>query len=410
MHGLAPMTPVPPAQRIELLDILRGAALFGILASNMRGFDSPMAAYIDHSLMWRGTADRIAQGGIDLLITGKFLTLFAFLFGVGFGMQMDRVAERGASTGFYLRRLAVLLSLGLLHGFLLWWGDILAPYALMGMALYLFRNQSRESISLWAKILYIWPLIPMIAAAVFTVSGGQMQGPARPTAAELARIVQVYSTGTYAQIFREHVQELSFQAFTLFFFYPRVLGIFLAGLWTWRSGILSHLEEKQPLLRRFRRWGLSIGLGGNAMTVAMQAIWRPDPFRMEPLTVVQNLAGSVAVPAMSLGYASALALLYLNSARWRARLRPFRAVGRMALTNYLAQSVICTTLFNAWGFGLFGCVGPLAGLIPTIAVYAAQMEASAAWLRRFAFGPMEWLWRVLTYGRVRTSIPTAVTN
>ncbi len=398
------MAPVQPAQRMELLDILRGAALFGILASNMRAFDSPLAVYIDHSLMWTGTADRIAQGAIDLLITGKFITIFAFLFGVGFGIQMDRAAQRGASSAFYLRRLAVLLVFGLLHGFLLWWGDILAPYALMGFALYLFRNQSRESVALWAKILYIWPLIPMIAGAAFTASGGQIQGPARTTAAEIARIVLVYSTGTYAQIFQEHLKELSSQTFSLFFFYPRVLGIFLAGLWAWRTGLLLNLSEKKPLLRRLGRWGFSIGLAGNAVTVAIQAIWHPDPFRMEPLGAAQNLVGSVAVPAMSLGYASALALLYLDSSHWRVRLRPFGAVGRTALTNYLAQSAICTTIYNSWGFALFGSVGPLAGLIPTVALYAAQVAASVAWVRRFAFGPAEWLWRVLTYGRIRDRI------
>ncbi len=356
---------------MEPLDILRGAALFGILASNMRGFNSPMPVSIDHALMWTGTADRIAQGFIDLLITGKFLTLFAFLFGVGFGIQMDRAAESGASSRFYLRRLAVLLVFGLLHGFLVWWGDILAPYALMGFALYLFRNRSQEAIALWAKVLYIWPLIPMIAGAAFTPSGEPIQGPMRATGAEIARIVQVYSTGTYAQIFQEHLKELSFQTFGLFFFYPRVLGIFLAGLWAWRSGFLSSLGENKPLLERFQRWGLSIGLAGNAVTVAIEEIWRPDPFRMEPLTAAQNLVACVAVPAMSLGYASTLTLLYLRSAECRARLRLFGVVGRAALTNYLAQSAICTTLYNSWGFGLFGSVGPLAGLIPTVAVYAA---------------------------------------
>lgn len=172
-------------------------------------------------------------------------------------------------------------------------------------------------------------------------------------------------------------------------------------MWAWRTGLLLNLSEKKPLLRRFRRWGFSIGLAGNAVTVAIQAIWRPDPFRMEPLGAALNLVASFAVPAMSLGYASALALLYLGSADGRACLRPFGAVGRTALTNYLAQSAICTTIYNSWGFGLFGFVGPLAGLIPTVVLYAAEVGASVAWVRRFSFGPAEWLWRVLTYGRIR---------
>jgi uncharacterized protein len=401
------MTPTPPAQRIELLDVLRGAALFGILASNMRAFHSPMPAYFDHSLMWTGVADRITQSVIDLFISGKFITLFAFLFGIGFAIQMDRAAGRGASSRFYLRRLAVLLAFGVLHGFLIWSGDILAPYALMGFALYLLRNRSQRSIARWALFFYLWPLIPAIAGTIVTAAGIQVPGPTRATPAEIARIIQVYSAGSYAQIFREHLGEMAFQGFGLFFFYPRVLGLFLAGLWVWRAGILSNLGERRALLGRCQRWGLAIGLAGNGAMVAIAEAWHPDPLAWRPLALAQNFAASIGMPMMSLFYASTLAVIYLNSASWRARLRPFGAVGRTALTNYLTQSVVCTTLYNSWGFGLFGSVSPLAGLAPTLILYAAQLAGSAWYVGRFDFGPMEWLWRMLTYGRVRGTSPAA---
>jgi len=395
------MTPVQPAQRIEILDLLRGAALFGILASNMRAFHSPMPAYFDHTLMWTGTADRITQAILDVFISGKFITLFAFLFGIGFAIQMDRARERGASSRFYLRRLAVLLLFGLLHGFLVWWGDILAPYALMGFALYLFRNRTQKSVARWAVGMYVWPLVPLLAGVIAGAAGGEVPGPARATPEEVARIIQVYSTGTYAQIVHEHVSEMAFQGMGLFFFYPRVLGLFLAGLWVWRSGVLSNLGERTALLRRCQGWGLAVGLAGNSAMVAIGEIWHPDPFGLGPVQLAQNLAQSIGVPMLSLFYASTLARAYLGSEQWRARLRPFGAVGRTALTNYLLQTVVFTTLFNSYGLGWFGKVSPTAAIPLTIAAFAAQVAASAWHRRRFAFGPMEWLWRVLTYGRVR---------
>jgi uncharacterized protein len=314
---------------------------------------------------------------------------------------MDRARERGASPRFYLRRLAVLLLFGLLHGFLIWWGDILAPYALMGVALYLFRNRTQKSVARWAVAMYVWPLVPLIAGTLAGAAGVTVPEPPRATPEEIARIVQVYSTGTYAQIVHEHVSEMAFQVMGLFFFYPRVLGLFLAGLWVWRSGFLSNPGDRIASLRRCRRWGLAIGLAGNVVMVAIGEIWHPDPFAMGPLQLAQNLAQTIGVPMLSLFYASTLALAYLESAGWRARLRPFGAVGRTALTNYLLQSVVFTTLFNSYGFGLFGKVSPTAAIPLTIAAYAGQVAASVWHRRRFAFGPMEWLWRVLTYGRVR---------
>ena len=395
------MTPVQPAERIELLDVLRGAALFGILAANMRAFNGPMPAYFDHSLMWTGVVDRIAQSAIDLLIMSKFITLFSFMFGIGFAIQMDRSAARGSPSTFYLRRSAILLLFGLLHGFLLWTGDILAPYAVMSFILYTFRNRSQSTILRWSIIFYIWPLIPVLAGSIVSAAGMPIPGPPRATAADIARIIHVYASGTYGQILTEHVEEMAFQLLGLAFFYQRVLGIFLLGLWVWRTGVLSNLPERIELLERCQGWGLAIGLAGNGAMVAIEQIWHPDPLGFGPATLAESVANTIGVPALSLFYATSLALIYLRSEAWRARLRPFAAVGRTALTNYLLQSVICTTLYNSWGFGWFGRVSPLAGIAPTVAIYSVQVAASVWYMRRFAFGPVEWLWRILTYGRVR---------
>jgi uncharacterized protein len=122
--------------------------------------------------------------------------------------------------------------------------------------------------------------------------------------------------------------------------------------------------------------------------------------------LVVNLTLTIGVPAGSLFYASTVALLW-QKVQWRERLRPFAAVGRMALSNYLLQSLVCTTLYYSWGIGLYGRVGPLLGFVPTIAIYAAQVALSVWWLRHYATGPMEWLWRRLTYGSPARAVAVA---
>jgi len=181
------------------------------------------------------------------------------------------------------------------------------------------------------------------------------------------------------------------------FFYPRVLGVFLFGLWVWRAGIVRDLSSHSVLLRRCQLHGLWVGLLFNAATVAIAEIYHPNPLSPSIPGFVANLTGSIGVPAGSLFYASTLALLWQSPA-WRRRLAPFGAVGRTALTNYLLQSIVCTTLYYSWGAGLYGTVSPLVGLGITVPIYAGQVGFTALFVRRFRAGPMEWLWRRLTYG------------
>ncbi|MEN6534981.1 MAG: DUF418 domain-containing protein [Bryobacteraceae bacterium] len=402
------MRPISLSERIRELDVLRGAALLGIIAANMRAFNSPQPTYMDHTLMWTGMPDRIAQVLIDLLVSGKFITLFGFLFGIGFAVQMDRAAVRGvAPRGFYLRRMTVLLSFGLLHMALLWWGDILAYYALTGYALLLFRKRSQKTLLIWAAALYAWPMLLFGAMLIAHAAGAQIPLPPKTTPEELQRVIAVFATGTYGQMFRERLNEMIFNVIGLVFICPRILAIFLFGMWTWRTGILRNLGEHRPILRACRKWGLVAGLALNGAMVAIGEILRPDPMSPSAIGFVWMAVGSIGVPPLSLFYAASIALLY-QDATWERRLRPFAAVGRTALTNYLLQTVICTTLYNAWGFGLYGKVGPLLGLAPTAGIYAVQLAASAWWVRRFTFGPLEWLWRAVTYGRVERDGQPAV--
>ena len=160
--GTAPgreLTPVAASERIGVIDILRGLALFGILAANMRGFNAPIEVYGNIAKLFPGIADRVAQGAIDALISAKAMTLFSFLFGLGFAVQMSRAEERGRSVSFYPRRLAILLVIGLIHAWLIWMGDILVLYALTGFVLLLFRKRSQKTIAIWAIRLTVLPLV-----------------------------------------------------------------------------------------------------------------------------------------------------------------------------------------------------------------------------------------------------------
>ena len=406
MSSPAPvLEPISAPERVQVIDVLRGMALFGILAANMRGFNSPAQVYFATERMWPGTADRIAQGFIDLLISGKFVTLFSFLFGLGFAVQMGRAEIRGAEFApVYCRRLFVLLLIGLAHGFFLWWGDILSPYALIGFLLLLFRRRSQKTVVTWTMI-GLW--FPTFLGVVFlTLSALGVRTPAPPTPSKdvIDQAVRVYSQGSFAQIMVRRAKDLQFAYSGAPFYFTVILGMFLLGFYVWRRGLFQNIPDHLPLIRRALWWGLGLGLAGNAAAVSVTQIWHPDPMKPSALGLVRGIVSTIGVPALSCFYASAVILLFQNPA-WQKRLAPFGAVGRTALSNYLLQSLICTAIFYSFGLGLFGKVGPAVGLIPTVVIYAAQVPLSVWWLQHFQFGPMEWLWRSLTYRRAQPMRP-----
>jgi uncharacterized protein len=391
--------PVPSEERILVIDCLRGAALFGILTANMRGFFAPFGAYFQPNLAWTWLPDRIVQAVIDTVISGKFITIFAALFGVGFAIQMERASRSGRGIGFYARRLAALLLIGIAHSFLLWWGDILIPYAVCGFALMLFRNRSPSALLRWALGLY-WLLFAIfVFMFVATLLGAKPPEMPFPTPEQLQEATRIYADGSFGDIFRQRAKDWA-EVNSFIIYLTGILGIFLFGLYLWKQGYLSRPAEHLDWWRRVRRVSLPIGLMGNIYVVAMGWMFDPKPMPPTALTVSMQLVGGVAVPALSLFYASTVILLFQNPV-WQKRLQPFTYVGRMALTNYLLQSLICTTIFNAYGLGLFGKIGPLIGLPLTLAVYGLQVPFSRWWLSRHRYGPMEWVWRWMTYGRLR---------
>ena len=391
--------PVSASERILYIDILRGMALFGILAANMRGFSAPAAVYGNIKLLFHDRVDMLAQGFIDIFIQGKFVTLFSFLFGLGFAVQLTRAEARGAKfMSFYPRRLAALALFGLIHGLLIWWGDILLSYALAGAMLLFFRNREQKTLLWWAGSIFTLPILIISGIYIAALLG---RGPASkpPTPQDMAKVqsvIAIYAHGSVPQILHENLviwkSELPTLGFALY-----ALFLFLLGLWVWRSGIIERLDEYKPLLKRVSAWCIPIGVAGS--TLVTLANLRPPSGKPTVLGYLANVLMFPSAHILSAGYAAGLAVLIQNPA-WKRRLTPFAAVGRMALTDYLTQSVVCTVFFYNYTTGLFGRVGPAMDLVPTVILYGSQVVFSNWWLKRFRFGPMEWLWRGMTYGKL----------
>ena len=249
-----PLLPTQPDERLALIDVLRGLALFGILAANMRGFAGPLTSYFQTSLIWKSQADMWVQGFIDAFVQGKFITIFAFLFGIGFVIQAGRAEKRhGKFVRTYSRRLAVLILIGALHQLLFWWGDILVTYALGGFLLILFRKRRSKTILIWALALM---LFPVVGASVYYGYGRLRPDPPQKAAekqkkdaaarlkteADMWKTVRVYQTGSYAAIFKERLGELKREDLSQPVSVAYTLPIFLLGIWVWRRGILQHPE------------------------------------------------------------------------------------------------------------------------------------------------------------------------
>ena len=383
--------PVLRQERVEAIDILRGVAILGILIVNMQLFSTPEGLPVD------GTAERL----IYFFAQEKFKALFSFLFGLGLAVQMMRAEARGAHfLPLYARRLCVLFLIGIAHFLLVWDGDILHDYALLGFVLLLFHRSSPKTLLVGAGVLLAIPMLfygittyssitshvsPQMKEWITYENGAEDNG----TSDDFS---DTYARGSYAEMVTLRESEL-----------PRdmspdtddayVLALFLLGLYAGRRRIFHDIPAHLPFIRRVQRWGLVIGVAGNA------AFAVGGSFGPSPTSVTQNvgrLCLVVAAPALMLLYASTI-ILVTQREIWRRRLAPLAAVGRTALSNYLLQSLICTTIFYSYGLALFGKVSPSLGLLLTITIFLIQIPLSVWWLRRFQFGPVEWLWRSLTY-------------
>jgi uncharacterized protein len=387
--------------------VLRGIALLGVLVANVwlwfsgAGFRLPAL----RAELVPPTPDWLAFHAVAVLVSGKAISTFSFLFGVGFAVQALRARERGARVEpLYRRRLAVLFCIGALHGVLLWYGDVLMAYAVLGFALLPFRDQPDGTLFAWAGVLLLaFPLATGAVPLVLVALG------APPPSSEVApdpgfgrNVLAVFAGGDPARVVTANLRMLAGAYLT-----PRAtwmlgsFGLFLLGLWAGRARVFERVAEHRAAFRRVAAWGLGVGLAGSCLADALGTrfpLESPAAPPWLPLALAgAELAGTVPLAA---GYTASVALL-MERPRWARRLEVFAPAGRMALTHYLSQTVVCLLVFYGYGLGWIGRTGPAAALAFSLLLFAAQAAWSPWWLARFRFGPAEWVWRSLTYGRLQ---------
>lgn len=394
-----PLAPVAPRERSVTLDVLRGFALCGVLIGNMVLYSGRWAG---RGARGTGTRlDEIASWFVELVVASKAQTMLTFLFGLGFAVQLVRAQERGRPvTGLYLRRMVVLLALGLAHVTLLWWGDVTWTYAVAGFGMLAFARASNRTRVIAGLALVFVPLLvvrvsPAAARATSELllePGGFMTGT--------RRMLDALHHGAHAELPYEHLRYAAvwitgIYAWYFFWTLGRFLLGYVAGARAWfEADGAAHL----PVFRRVLVWGGAVATVSTAVAVLERLqyvdLWTTGAAG-RAVGVVVHESGLLALT----GVYAAVVVLLMQRPAWRRILAVIAPVGRMPLTTYFSQSAIATFLFYGWGLHWAGRVGPAGCLGLAIAIFAVQVGIAHAWLRYFQLGPLEWVWRSAVYLR-----------
>ncbi len=399
-----------PGERRPFPDLVRGAALLGIGLVNVHLMSAPYLSMHGETRLWTDPASEVTRFLVSFFFESTSFVVFSILFGAGFGRLMEKRAEAGgAGLGFYWRRLAVLAGLGLLHVGFLWYGDVLLLYAMCGAALLLFHQCRERTLWIWVGVAALMPLVAMLGFhalfALATLTYGEFDSAGWQEAQLLGMIerrdglVATYSTGSWGEVVWARLGEYGDAAWSLPFFLPEILAGMLVGLILSRRGVLAEPERHGEFFRRVVWVALPVavlGKGFYALKVN-EAGLVPGPLIYGVLA-----SGFMGGLALALVYLAALRALWL-SGRARRLLEHVRAAGRMALTHYLGQSLIATTVLYSYGLGWYGGITCWQAVLLMGAIYAMQLAVSPAWFRRFPLGPVEWVARRISYGRPRAA-------
>jgi uncharacterized protein len=394
------MKPITAKERLPIIDVLRGAAILCILFLNMQPYSFPETLPHLYGKVFTGLADQIVFGFTQFFGQGKFYSMLSFLFGLGMAVQVSRAHDTGKKFSFlYSRRLLVLLGIGLFHDLVIWGGIILLMYSSMGFFLLFFKKRQPKTLLTWAVILL---LIPVIIHAVFSQPGGappqaaNQQQTADQQIKKANEAIDLHRNSSYWELFLTRVNKLKKTALITIKGGWGILALFLVGIWTWQKGIFQDIEKNLKFLKKTRWVTLALGMGGTLVFSLLNILFKLGP----PLSIriIADFARTVGTTALSFFYITAIVLLWRKET-WKKILKPLEAVGSMALSNYFMQSLICTTLFYSYGFNLFGKIGPLIGFLLVLAISSVLIFLSGRWVKYFRFGPVEWLWRSLTYGK-----------
>jgi uncharacterized protein len=383
-------------ERIAALDVLRGVAVAGILFANVLVFFGLFAMPPERAAaLPTAAADEIATFIEGVLIRGKFYSVFSLLFGIGFGIQLARDGD--AALPRFRRRLRILLAIGAIHALLIWAGDILMLYALLGFTMPWFARKSNAALLRWTAILLALPTaLYLVAFTLWTLQGAGTP-PSEPGGGMFATMLAIFEavgTGGVVEAFKGNLLLLAGRWFDLIITarFPKVLGMFVLGLWTVRIGLALSSAGSRSSLVRWALLGWSVGLPANII-----ATWAFDRWEYLPPSAGALLAVAmhgIGIPMLALGYAATVGLLVADG---RGFAMAFAPMGRMALTNYLMHSVICVVLSYGFGFAMWWRTGASTAMVIAAAIVVVQIPLSAWWLSHYRFGPVEWIWRRLTY-------------
>ena len=379
--------PTSVEERYVTLDVLRGVALFGVLLVNLETLFR--VSLFEHILNFHtdpGTWNHL----VDVLLAGllefKAVSLFSLMFGFGLAIQAERATARGVNvTRFLVRRLLILLVLGLCHLLLIWNGDILVLYAVCGLLIVSFLRLPASVLAVLGAAVIVLPYVVDLPIPFPADEAMQAQAVAA---------THVYGSGSFMDILAFRSRETErFIGPLLLGIIPQTAGLMLCGIAAWRSGVLRDPRRYKRMLATILVGALSIGATATSLQVFSNSTGRR-------LAIPSGLLGLCSYIPLAFSYAAGL-LLWMTPARVTSVTTLFASLGQMALTNYVTESVVLGVIFYGYGFGLFGRMGSAPAALIGIALYTGQLFFSRMWLRHYRFGPVEWLWRSLTYGHLQ---------
>ncbi|MCZ2257248.1 DUF418 domain-containing protein [Sporosarcina sp. G11-34] len=382
------LSPTALDGRIESLDIMRGFSLLGIFIANMLVFHTPYM-HLDPYTWFSSNSDEITFRWIDIFVQGSFYPIFAFLFGYGINMQYEKSLDRKTPFApLMAKRLSILLVIGLLHALLLWSGDVLFAYASLGFLLILFVRIPAKWLIPFAGVLYIIP----VGLIYFTMRLIAKTSPdlLLEDFADVDKVessIQIFANGTFGEIFTFRFFEWLVVglggAFMGIFI---VLPIIMLGAALSKLKVIERASELKGKIAIVTIVGFALGL----WIKVLPHLGNPT----YDLVLLQDTFGGVILAA---GYVGLL-LLFCTNPIFRRVFRPVGKAGRMSLTTYITQSIVATTIFYSYGFGLYGKVDLITGTWIAVGVFILQVLFAELWLSKFRMGPLEWLWRRGTYG------------
>ncbi len=395
------LSPATSAERIEMIDALRGFALAGVCLANLALFSFWNYLSNDQkSELSFPVINSIISYFIYFFVDSKFWTLFTFMFGFGTSLFISRAVELNKNGKvLFARRLLILLVIGLIHGTFFWSGDILSEYALAGLVLLIFSNKKGVSLAFWGIILgAVVPVVFKILQACLVPGTTEIFGKLN----ELT--MEAYSSGSYCNVVNANI--VINKTFSQYSWVHTIaaLGRIMVGFWIGQAGLIPNIKNQEAIFQKTIRICALTGFPLMLIvtfarimidTEAFSPAWEPITFLMEPASM-----------ALGIFYAVSFLLLFQNR-KWNRLLRPFKEMGRMALTNYLMQTIINMAIFSGIGLGLAGKTGPSLYILWFTVLIVSQLFFSRWWLKKFRFGPVEWLWRSLTYKKWQPMIAEA---